>query len=149
MADVDGVAIFDDVIFAFDEKPSSLLELHFGGMAGVTGGDEFGVVHDFGADEASGDVAVNRMGGIDGCCALPDGPGADFVFAGREKRNVAKRFLELLGEDVQGRLGNAKRSEKFGAFFRVFDLRDFGFSLSGKFADFGAWAGDFGFGGFE
>src|SRR5438034_3046827 len=110
MPDVDDVAVFDDVVFAFDEKAADLFELHFGGMARLRrgfggqafrGGGEFAILHHFGADEAFGDVAVDRVRGFDGGRALPDVPGADFVFAGGEEGNVAERLVELAGENVQ------------------------------------------------
>ena len=119
-----------------------------GGQA-FRGGGEFAILHHFGADETFRDVTVDRVRGFDGSRALPDVPGADFVFAGGEEGNVAERLVELPGQDVQGRLGDAEGGEKFGAFVRVFDLRDFGFGFGGEFADFGAGAGDFRFRGFK
>src|ERR1700684_2591100 len=51
MTDVDGVAIFDDVVFAFEVELAGFFELHFGGVAGVTSPDYIAILHDLGADE--------------------------------------------------------------------------------------------------
>src|SRR5882672_844145 len=99
VADVDDVAIFDDVLFAFDVELAGFLELHFGGVPHLRGGfgwqarsgpDQVAVFHHLSADETTGEVRVNGMRGIDRRGAMADGPGAHFVFAAREKRDVTK-----------------------------------------------------------
>ena len=39
VADVDDVAVFDDVVFAFEQEAAGLFEFHFSGVAGRAGGD--------------------------------------------------------------------------------------------------------------
>src|SRR2546421_26254 len=75
MADVDDVAVFDDVFFAFDVELAGFLELHFGGMTRISGGGDFSVLHDLGADETAGDVGMDGVRGFDGGGAVADGPG--------------------------------------------------------------------------
>ena len=104
MPNMNSVSILNNVVFAFEMELAGFFEDHFClmtcGRDGARpstcfgGGYEFAVMHDFGADEAAGDVAVNGVGGFDGVGAMPDGPGADFVFAGGEEADVSKRFVE-------------------------------------------------------
>ncbi len=92
MADVDDVAIFDDVVFAFDVELAGFLELHFGGVQprSSPGAGQFAVLHHLGADETAGEVRVDRVRGVDGVRAMADGPGADFVFAGGEEARCSR-----------------------------------------------------------
>ena len=129
VADVNDVAVLNDVVLAFEEELAGFLELHFGVMAGVAGGDEVGVLHDFGANEASGKIGVNGVRSIHGGFAVTDRPRADFVFANGEEGDVAQRSVKQPGKNMNRGFLNAERREKLGAFGGILDLRDFGFDL--------------------
>ena len=62
-AEVDDVAVLDDVVLAFE--PLEVLGLHFLHRAGAVQVVEGG---DLGADEAPGEVGVDLAGGLDGAC---------------------------------------------------------------------------------
>ncbi len=100
MAYMDDVAVFDDVVFAFDVEFTGLLELHFGGMASVAGAGKLAVLHDLGADEPAGDIGVNGMRRFHGGGAVTDRPGADFIFARGEEGNITERPVEQARQDV-------------------------------------------------
>src|SRR5882724_11338333 len=138
VADVDDVAVLDDVLFAFDVELAGFLELHFGGVphfrrgfGGQAGGgpDQVAVFHHLGADEAAGQVRVNGVCGIDGCASVADGPGAHFVFAAGEKRDVAESFVETTGKNVDGRFRDAQGGQELGMFSGILDLGHLGRGL--------------------
>src|SRR5664280_1039785 len=94
VADVDDVAVFDNIVLALKEELTSLLEFHFGGMPHVTCAGEFTVFHHLGPNETAGKITVNRMSGVDGSRAVADCPGAHFVLTSGEEGDVAQRLVE-------------------------------------------------------
>ena len=104
--------------------------------------DQVTVLDHFSADETAGEIRVNGMRRVDRRAAMADGPGANFVFAAGEKRDVAESFVETTGEDVDGRFRNTQGGQKLGAFGGILDLRHFRLGLGAEFADFGTRTGE-------
>src|ERR1700693_2592643 len=99
VANVDDVAVFHDILLAFNVELASFLELYFRGVPGVGSPDQIAVFHHLGADETAGEVGLNAVRRIDGRGAVTNGPGADFVFAACEKRDVTERLVEKTREN--------------------------------------------------
>ena len=71
------------------------------------------VADDLGADEAARDVAVDLAGGVElRWRAAADRPGAAFVLADGEERNVAEQIVAGADHAIEARLGEAQVSEK-------------------------------------
>src|SRR5262249_57457101 len=102
-AEVDDVAVLDDVVFA--------LQAHLAVIAACghrSACDQRVVAHHFRTDEAPGDVAVDLTGGeLRG--RLPgDRPRAAFVLADGEERHVAEEIVGRANHPVEPRFGQAE-----------------------------------------
>src|ERR1035437_925419 len=85
VADHQDVAVFDDVLLAFQT------ELAFVAGAGIAAEiDQRLPVHHFGANELLFEIGVNRAGGFDRRAVHGNGPGAALVFSGGEEAHQAQ-----------------------------------------------------------
>ena len=106
-AEVDDVAVGDDVLLAFEAQQALVaavgerLELEE-----VLAGD------DFGADEAALDVGVDGAGGLLGVGAAADRPGAHLVLADGEEGDQAEQLVARAQHAVERRLGEAEVAEE-------------------------------------
>src|SRR5581483_10109088 len=91
-------AVPDDVGLAFEPLLSVLRDL---GMR--TELDEVAPVDDLAADEAAGDVGVDRLGGVERGLAVAQRPGASLLFAGGEERDQLQRVAQSAGHVVERR----------------------------------------------
>src|SRR5258706_4478807 len=83
-AEMDDVAVLHGIVLAFEAELARLAAF---GVAAVA--DEVVVGHNFGADEAALDVAVDLSGGLARRRPLPDRPRLDLVFPGGEEAHDA------------------------------------------------------------
>ena len=91
-AEVDDVAVLDDVFLAFEP-----LEVPGLGFLEGAGGGHVVVGGDLGADEALGQVGVDLAGGLDGAGAPLEVPAADLGLAGGEEGDDADGVVRLRG----------------------------------------------------
>ena len=75
-AELNDVAVFDDVFFAFDAELAGFFGFHLGSQF-----DEVVVVDDFGCDKAALKVSMNDAGSLRCFRAFADGPGTGFLLA--------------------------------------------------------------------
>ena len=87
-AEFDDVAGLHDVGFAFGAKSAGL----FGGGFGA-GCYQIVIIKYAGGNEATFEVAVDNASGLGSGVATPDGPGADFLFAGGQVTLEAERGI--------------------------------------------------------
>src|SRR5581483_562278 len=87
-AEVDDVAVFDDVVLAFE---AHLAVIAAGGHRAAR--DQMVVADDFGADESPLDVAVDLAGGELRRRVTRNRPGAALVLADGEERDVAEQVV--------------------------------------------------------
>src|SRR5690606_17485298 len=86
------------------------------------------VADDFGANEAAFEVCVNDCGGLGGCGANTDGPGAYFFYTGGEVGLQVEQLVTGTDHAVQARLVHTHLVQEHGHFF-VFQLGNFRFEL--------------------
>ena len=98
-AEIDDVAVLDDVFLAFE--PLQVLGLGLLDRAGLLEVVERG---DLGADEALGQVGVDLAGGLDGGGPALEVPAADLGLAGREEGDDADRVVGLADDPVPAQL---------------------------------------------
>src|SRR3984957_16210550 len=87
-AEVDDVAVLDDVFLAFEPDFTVVAA-----PPDRAAGDQRFVGHDLGPDEATRDVAVNLTRRQLRRCSARDRPGAALVFADREERNIPEQIV--------------------------------------------------------
>ena len=102
-ANVEDVAVLDDV-----GLPLEPLEALPGGLGVRAGGDEVVPADHLGADEAVGDVRVDRLGGLDRGAAPAQRPGTGFLVTRREEADEVERGEEPLHDLIQRRGALAK-----------------------------------------
>ena len=152
MANVDDVAILDNVVFALHVELRSLPEVDFGGVTGTAcgaGGQQLVALHHLGADEPPGQIAVDGVGSVHRRPAAADRPRAYLVLADGEETDETERLVEQAREDMDGGLFDAERLEELGTLAGILDLRDFCLDFGAKRADLVARAADFRLGCFE
>ena len=106
-AEVDDVAVLDDVLLAFEPDFAVIAA---GGHRAAR--DQRVVADDFGADEAARDVAVNLAGGELRRRAARDRPGPALVLADGEERDVAEQVVARADDAIETGLGQAEIGEK-------------------------------------
>src|SRR5512141_2478535 len=97
-ADVQHVAVLDDVGLAFEPLLAMLRDL--GVRAEL---DEVAPVDDLTANEAPGDVRVDRAGRVERGLAVAQRPRARVLLPRREERDQVERLRETAGDLVERR----------------------------------------------
>src|SRR5579875_192139 len=119
-ANVHDIAIFHDILFAFEAHLSG----GFGLFPAATGGPKIVEGDDLGANEAAGKVGVNLFGGSYGVGALRNRPGAYLILTHGKKADQAQRFIGGADETISSRFGDAERLQEL-LFFLGSHLGDF------------------------
>ncbi len=108
--EVDDIAVLHDVFLAFEAHLTVVAACGHRAAA-----SERVVAHDFGADEAALNVAVNLAGGGLRRDAASDRPGAAFVFADGEERHVPEQVVGGPDHAIETGLAESQiREEGFG-----------------------------------
>src|SRR5262249_223240 len=106
-AEIDDVAVGDDVLLALEAELPGLADLGFGLER-----EQVLDAHHLGADEAALDVRVNLPGRAVGVRALLYRPGAALVGAGGEEADEVQQRERGADEAVAGGLGEAERADE-------------------------------------
>src|SRR6185436_10632052 len=109
-AEVDDVAVLDDVVLPFE---AYFAVIAAGGHRAAA--DQRLVGDDFGADEAARDVAVDLAGGELRRCAARNRPRAALVFTDGKERQVAEQIVTGPNHPVEPGFGQAEIREERGA----------------------------------
>jgi len=133
-AEVHHIAVFDDVVLAFQAPFAGFLGAGFALVL-----DEVVVGDHFGADEAFFEVGVDHGGGLRGGGADFDGPGADFLHACGEVGLQVEQRVTGADHAVQARLFHAHGFEEHLHLFEIVQFGDLGFDLVAHRHDDGAF----------
>lgn len=128
----------DDVLLSFEAHFSALVR----GIE-APGGAVVGVVDDFGADEALGDVVVDGGGGLECVGAGAERPGAGVVFASGEESDKAEGVVDGADELLPGGFGEPVTGEELFAVGGV-ELGELFFEGGADGEGLGALAGELG-----
>src|SRR6185312_8736266 len=141
--DVDDVAVLDDVLLAFGAEEAALLGFGFAACS-----HKVVEADDFGADEATAQVAVDFAGGFGRGRAGRDGPGAAFIGAGGEEADEAEELVAHADGAGHAALRDAGGFAEFGGFV-VAELVQLHFELAAEDGNVPAgaliFAAEFGF----
>jgi hypothetical protein len=106
-AKMDDVAVFDDVVFAFQAQLARFFALEFAAV-----NDEIVVGYHFGANKTALDIAMDFSRRPFGNGSLSHGPCADFIFTGRKETYQIQEPVGRVYKPVARRLLDANLFEK-------------------------------------
>jgi hypothetical protein len=137
-AEVNDVAILDDVVLAFDAHQAGFL----GGFLSAVAVDIF-ELGDFGTDEGFFEVGVDDAGSLGGAPAAFDGPGADFDFTSGGIGDQTEGLEGFLDQAVEAGFTQTEVGEEGLGFF-IAELGDFVLNLGADANHGGALFGGMG-----
>src|SRR5437773_776343 len=111
--DVDHVAVFDHVAFAFEAQQAALF-----GFGDAAAGHQVGVGDDLGANEPALEVAVDDAGRLGRERALADGPGAHLVRPRGQEADQPQQAVGLGDHVGQGRGAEGEGFAELGGVLR-------------------------------
>jgi hypothetical protein len=117
------IPVLDDVVLAFGAHLAGFLGALF-----TLAGEEVGERNRLRADEAPLEVGMNDAGGLRGGVADMDGPGADFLDAGREVGLQTEQLVGRTHQAIESGLVETEVGEE-GLLVFVVEIGEFGFDL--------------------